>query len=799
MPIGLNRQALRENYLSVFVVILLAYYFVGKVAMVLAIPPGYATAIWPSAGIALAAIVLAGYRYWPAVALASFLLNTIQVPFAEGALAFGVEALTPAMMGLGAALQAVVGAWLLRRVIGYPLNLDTFKSVLIYIVLICGLASAISATTAVSALWLAGKVEPNNLLYNWATWWVGDGLGIMLVATLIFVFFAEPRGIWRSRAKIIPAAMLVASVVVVMMYVFASRWESARQQHMFERHAEQIYLRAEILLHSYFEGLYAAQSFLGASEAVDKDEFHEFVSGLLERNPGFQGVAWNIVMPHSQREQFERELSQQAGEPKVVTEAAGNGTRMLADRRDTYVVVKYIAPEKGNEAALGYDISSNPPARRALMNAARHHQPAATKPLTLVQETGQQAGVVVYFPVFEAEQLRGYIAGVFRVENLMHALLANQNLSGLTLTLSAAGEPIFEEDSLNSVGTAPLFVRHWPIHFADQHWQLTISGSQYFLADSRSIMPWGVLAAGMLFVGLLGMSLLVLTGAKYHSDEAGVELTAMVSRLQQTQGQLVEAEKMAALGGLVAGFAHELNTPIGIAITASSTLKSDLQRISTLAEQGDMPQAAEVERTASRLMEASNMVLESLQRAGNLISSFKQVSVDQASADVRKINLYDYLHDVLLHLAPSCRSNGHDVSLDCPRDIYLHTVPGGLTQVVVNLVNNSLGHAFPGDAPGRIQLRVRRDGPWVTLEVEDDGVGMPPEVRDKVFEPFFTTRRGGQHAGSGLGLHLVYNVVRRQLDGEISVTSTPGQGSIFTVRLPLMPRHDHLQSSGDPA
>ena len=193
------------------------------------------------------------------------------------------------------------------------------------------------------------------------------------------------------------------------------------------------------------------------------------------------------------------------------------------------------------------------------------------------------------------------------------------------------------------------------------------------------------------------------------------------------------------------------------------------------------------------------MVLESLQRAGNLISSFKQVSVDQASADVRKINLYDYLHDVLLHLAPSCRSNGHDVSLDCPRDIYLHTVPGGLTQVVVNLVNNSLGHAFPGDAPGRIQLRVRRDGPWVTLEVEDDGVGMPPEVRDKVFEPFFTTRRGGQHAGSGLGLHLVYNVVCRQLDGEISVVSTPGQGSIFTVRLPLMPRQDHLQSAGDPA
>ena len=300
----------------------------------------------------------------------------------------------------------------------------------------------------------------------------------------------------------------------------------------------------------------------------------------------------------------------------------------------------------------------------------------------------------------------------------------------------------------------------------------------------------------MLFVGLLGMSLLVLTGAKYHSDESSVKLQAMVERLQQTQGQLVESEKMAALGGLVAGFAHELNTPIGIAITASSTLKSDIQRIAPLIAQSDQLSGDEAERTVSRLMEASSMVLESLQRSGNLISSFKQVSVDQASADVRKINLHDYLHDILLHLAPSCRSNGHDVSLDCPRDIYIHTVPGGLTQVVVNLVNNSLGHAFPGDRQGRIQLRVRRDGPWVVLDVADDGVGMSPEVREKVFEPFFTTRRGGKHAGSGLGLHLVYNVVRRQLGGEISVVSTPGEGSTFTVQLPLMPQHDHLQDAG---
>ena len=137
------------------------------------------------------------------------------------------------------------------------------------------------------------------------------------------------------------------------------------------------------------------------------------------------------------------------------------------------------------------------------------------------------------------------------------------------------------------------------------------------------------------------------------------------------------------------------------------------------------------------------------------------------------------MHDILLHLAPSCRSNGHDVSLDCPRDIYIHTVPGGLTQVVVNLVNNSLGHAFPGDRQGRIQLRVRRDGPWVVLDVADDGVDMSPEVKEKVFEPFFTTKTHG----TGLGLAVVKSVAKAH-NGSLSVVNLNEGGACFTLALP---------------
>ncbi|WP_372863060.1 CHASE domain-containing protein [Spongiibacter sp.] len=768
----------------------LAYAVAGRLALLLAIPPGYATAIWPAAGIALAVLLLCGYRFWPAVVAGSFLVNAPgALVLGQGAGALLVSAQTPLLIGSGAALQALFSVWLLRRFVSYPVSLDTTASVLKFIVLVCGLGSTVSASVGVLALLAGGQLAASNALYNWFTWWVGDGLGVMLVATLIFVFWAEPRGIWRSRRRLLPPVLLLASLVMVVLYVLASRWEMARQQGGFERHASQLYQQTEAVLRSYFESLYAVQAFFATTDAVSAADFERFVRGTLARNAGFQGIAWNRVVAHSERAALEKALSEELGEAVVLTEVDQNGTRMRAAERDSYVVIRYIQPLEHNRAAPGYDISASPAPRRALLNALRR-APAATSPIRLVQETGEQLGVVVYFPVVREDgRLRGYAAGVFRLGDLMETVLANESLRGLSLCLVSGGakpQTLYSKGE-GRCGQGALFSRAWEVQFADQRWRLEVAGGQSYLVGSRSIIPWGMLVTGLLFVGLLGMWLLVLTGAKFRSEESGRELTRMLAQLRETQGQLVEAEKLAALGGMVAGFAHELNTPIGIAITAESTLAADLRQLEELElERGVDEESSERRQSLLRRMrEASTMVLDNLQRAGNLIDSFKQVSVDQAGADMRRINLYDYLHDLLLHLSPNYRRGGHEVHFDCPRDIYLQTVPGGLAQVVVNLMNNAINHAFAPGQSGCIRLWAEREGEEVLLHFSDDGVGMPEAVCEHVFEPFFTTRRGGRTAGSGLGLHLVYNIVRRQLGGDIRVSSTLGEGSCFTLRLPL--------------
>ena len=258
-----------------------------------------------------------------------------------------------------------------------------------------------------------------------------------------------------------------------------------------------------------------------------------------------------------------------------------------------------------------------------------------------------------------------------------------------------------------------------------------------------------------------------------------VEVDQAVDRLRETQDRLVQNEKMASLGALVAGVSHEINTPVGVGVTAASTLEQLTRRFG---ERQSAPSPAEVAEFAAVARECSTMILANLQRAAELIQSFKQVAVDQTSSDRRRFDLREYLHEVLLSLKPRLKRTPHAVTLDCPDNLVLDSYPGAFAQIVTNLVENSLLHAYPGDRHGRIVIRAVRAGTDVRLEYSDDGAGIPPENLPRVFDPFFTTKRG--RGGSGLGMHIVYNLVTRMLGGTIELTSPPGQGTHVLVTFP---------------
>lgn len=262
---------------------------------------------------------------------------------------------------------------------------------------------------------------------------------------------------------------------------------------------------------------------------------------------------------------------------------------------------------------------------------------------------------------------------------------------------------------------------------------------------------------------------------------ANAELGQTIARLDETRAQLVESEKMASLGALVAGVSHEINTPLGVGITGASQLLEEIEALERELAEGRLDADGLGERTAL-MRECGQLVQRSLLRADKLVRSFKQVEVRQSSEPAQTLALADVIAAAVRPFAGSLAQGSHALAIDCPPTLELETYAGALQQVLTALLANSLEHAIVPGKSLAIAIRAVDAGTEARIELADDGAGMPRDVLLRIFDPFFTTRRG---SGSlGLGMHIVYNLVTQRLAGRIACESTPGAGARFSIRIP---------------
>lgn len=267
-----------------------------------------------------------------------------------------------------------------------------------------------------------------------------------------------------------------------------------------------------------------------------------------------------------------------------------------------------------------------------------------------------------------------------------------------------------------------------------------------------------------------------------QADSANTELQSALKTLEKTQDKLVEVEKMASLGNLVAGIAHEINTPIGVGVTAASTFRSATIDVNERQKRDDLsPEKLDFYLTTG--LQISDIILRNLERAAELIHSFKQVAVDQSNSGKRVFHIKKYLEETLLSLKPKLRNTGIEVEIDCNATLEIYSTPGALSQIITNLVVNSILHGYENRDKGTIRIALTIEDDIAHLKYRDDGIGMTATVLKKVFDPFFTTRRGS--GGSGLGMHIVYNLVTQQLEGHIDLASEPNQGMTVDICFPV--------------
>lgn len=271
-------------------------------------------------------------------------------------------------------------------------------------------------------------------------------------------------------------------------------------------------------------------------------------------------------------------------------------------------------------------------------------------------------------------------------------------------------------------------------------------------------------------------------------QKANIELASTLETLSRAQEDLVRSEKLAALGSLVAGIAHELNTPIGNSLMVASTLVDQTREFSASIKTG--LKRSTLDSYTVDAAKAGDILVRNLLRAADLVTSFKQVAIDQTSSQRRRFVLDEVIAEILLTLWPAIKKTNYEVVQEISPELMMDSYPGPLGQVVTNLINNALIHGFEGRAAGTVTIKGRElDGGMVELSLSDDGIGIPAENLKRIYDPFFTTKLGA--GGSGLGLNITHNIVTGLLGGRISVHSEGGSGTCFTLTMPSEAPHPH--------
>ena len=539
-----------------------AYAVTGWLGLWLAIPPGYATVLWLPSGLAVAWVLVGGARVWPGIWLGSFLANlwTAFDATTPGALLTSVA--IPASIGVGATLQALLGAALVHRTLGAPARLERGRQIIAALALGGPASCLVSATVGITTLIISGQLPWAQLGIHWATWWVGDTLGVLSLTPLALSWLAEPRDIWCRRRTLVALPVVGALALALVVFADTRAQEQERLKLLFERQAMTLAQSLQDSLDSYLNVLYAVEGLHASSGTLNRHTFHTFVQRLYAHYPGLQALSLDLRVTDAQREVYEQTIKQEGIAGFEITERNAQGQLVRAVRRPEYVVVTYIEPRARNEEALGFDVASSPDRLEVLQRARDTGRPAATGRLTLVQEPGRQDGLLVFLPVYgyrapraTVEEHRqnhlGYMTGVFRIEDMIEAAMHGLVREGIALrvvdegamadrrVLYASRRQVPEGPGLGETLGKNLAEIYWSttVDLAGRRWTLRFAPTIQYLAIRQSSQPWVVLAGGLAFTSVLGAFLLIVTGRAIVIEQLMAERTAQLDVSQQLESE----------------------------------------------------------------------------------------------------------------------------------------------------------------------------------------------------------------------------------------------------------------------
>jgi signal transduction histidine kinase len=749
-----------------------AYYLAGRLGLLLAVPPGYATAFEPATGVGLAGLLVFGVRAWPGVLLAAFLLH-VPTGFESSSI---VQSLgVPFTIAVGAALQAVVGAALVQRCVGYPNPVNREQDIGALLLVGGPLSCLIGATTGVSCLWLTGRIQTGEIGLNWCTWWVGASIGAFLVAPAVMVWTARPQRDWR-RPITVSAPLLVLAGLVVALFLYTDKREQDYIDNSFKFQTESLTRAVQTRIDHALESLHSMRNFHSTSPtSTEHQRFSKAAKSILERRAAVQAFSWIPRVKEAARAEFENACRQTIDADFRIRERKPGGELEDAANRPVHYPVIYREPPPSHARSLGFDVASE--RLDVLELAAQKGLPIASPPIAQAQNKLGDKTVVVYLAIYRddlvpdsgaerPEAVLGYIAAVLQVGKIVQlawegfdsegidfwifdeSASKSTNLAYFRGTPRGMSEMVSIADEPSKAAAA--MERETTIEVAGRNWTLRFVQTPVYLAAQRSMQAWTVLAGGMILTGLLGAVLLVVTGrAELVAglvEKRTAELAQANTAVRQEIGERkrLEQEVVDVAVAEQRRIGQELHDGTGQELTGLCMLADNLAD----ALRESSPQDAQLaRRIAQGLRQALGQV-----RA--LSRGLIPVEVDAEGLMAALTELTSRISEL----------HGLNCVFECaePVPVEDNYTATQLYRIAQEAITNAIKHGQPHTI--RVTLEAR--GHYLTLRIVDDGIGFSPAETN----------------GDGMGLQIM-RYRAGQIGAKFVVRPGPTRGAIVSCTL----------------
>lgn len=770
MPLPQLPSFLAKTYWLQLPLVAALYFITGRLGLLLSTDNGYSTLIWPPSGIALAAVLLFGYRIWPALLLGAFATNMSLGPdyasFLEAVLA-QPQNIT---IAIGNSTQALIAVWLLRRLDIAKTSLTGLSDILKFYAIAGPLACLVAASVGAASLYAFGVIPASAIANTWGTWWVGDTNGVILVTPFI-IAWGQPRSATRIDRRLGVSFGLL--LIFGIMAIFVRQLQAWNEDELMDQLAEDLSASTSQLEDSLKEALHNGRSlasFVQLTKDLTAEKFQAFTTnGLAPENKNL-AISWNPMITSQERSAHEAALRQEAANEKVQSigiwfpDAESNQPAAVAPS-DRHVYVRYITPFETGRGAIGLDVWSEPVRRAAIESTLETGKPSATARIVLVQETTRIYSTLLFTPVKNDKgEITSFATNVVQLHDMMVQARASRNNS-LHFALHDLSAPdhqrILFSEGPDSAAQWSHLTQSASIPFANRDWQLRITPTDAYIFAHSDRTSWLAILVTWVSAAALAILLLMMTGSQYETERQVAERTAELVRANQAKTDFL------------ANMSHEIRTPMNGVLGMLNLLEGTPLG----PEQKDLVRVSQ--QSAKTLLAVINDILDfSKLEKGQLSNHPVPTSLeDTVNTSLAILSASADAKSVAFKTAIACDYSGH-VMLDDVR----------FQQVLFNIIGNAIKFTDAGHVAVSLQAASNPDGTIsATIRVEDTGIGIAEKDQKRIFERFkqvegSSTRR---FQGTGLGL-AISSQIMTLLDGSLTLESTAGEGTCVTLALPSL-------------